>query len=72
MIGLGAPVIVEAGSQGLLLACELAAANVRMLIDKREQQDSNLTRTLAVHARRARCLIGAYGEFDYRSRLGDQ
>ena len=44
--------VVGAGPSGLLLACELAAAKARVpVVEKREEEESNLTRAFAVHAR---------------------
>src|SRR5947209_11491566 len=45
-------VVVGAGPTGLLLAGDLAAAGVRVtVLEQRPEQESNLTRAFAVHAR---------------------
>lgn len=43
--------VVGAGPTGLLLAGDLAAAGVRVVLLERRDQESNLTRAFAVHAR---------------------
>lgn len=43
--------IVGAGPTGLLLAGDLAAAGIRVVLLERRAQESNLTRAFAVHAR---------------------
>jgi 2-polyprenyl-6-methoxyphenol hydroxylase-like FAD-dependent oxidoreductase len=45
-------IVVGAGPTGLMLACELALAGVQVrLLDRRAEQQSNITRAFAVHAR---------------------
>ncbi|GHF47394.1 FAD-dependent oxidoreductase [Streptomyces mashuensis] len=44
-------VVVGAGPTGLLLAGDLAAAGVRVVLLERRAEESNLTRAFAVHAR---------------------
>jgi 2-polyprenyl-6-methoxyphenol hydroxylase-like FAD-dependent oxidoreductase len=43
--------VVGAGPTGLMLACELATAGVRVRLLERRAEQSNLTRAFAVHAR---------------------
>src|SRR5436190_19935424 len=52
-------VIVGAGPTGLLIAGDLAAAGVRVtVLEQRPEQESNLTRAFAVHARTLEVLDG--------------
>src|ERR1700728_1145831 len=64
--------IVGAGPTGLLLACELAAAKVRVLVvEKREEEESNLTRAFAVHARTLE-ILDAVGVADALIETGEK
>ena len=44
-------IVVGAGPTGLMLACELALAGVRVRVLERRAEESNITRAFAVHAR---------------------
>jgi 2-polyprenyl-6-methoxyphenol hydroxylase-like FAD-dependent oxidoreductase len=64
--------IVGAGPSGLLLACELAAGKARVLVvEKREEEESNLTRAFAVHARTLE-ILDACGSADALVKTGEK
>lgn len=62
--------VIGAGPTGLLLAGELAAAGVRaLLVERRDEQESNLTRAFAVQARTLE-LLDACGVADELVKTG--